>query len=77
MYDYTDPLFPNLKTIVVYNPHPYPVIVTEKGHFLGGREKAVVPFIDRVAGTAIDKGFLMKIEEEVPVKATSSTKKKK
>lgn len=77
MYDYSDPLFPDLKTIVIYNPNPYPVIITEKGHFLGGREKAVVPFMDKVAVKALSEGFVIKLDEEGQQKPTSSTKKKK
>lgn len=47
------------EVVVVYNPNPFPVVVTESGQSVGGYEKAKIRAEDIVAKRAISAGLVL------------------
>ena len=45
--------------LVVYNPNPYPVVITTKGQAVGGFDWARVSSTDRIAIRAVDAGLVL------------------
>jgi hypothetical protein len=50
------------KTMTVYNPHNYAVVVNEDGQSVPGRDKAVVFKSDAVALSVVNAGIVMLLE---------------
>lgn len=51
------------KRRLLWNPNPYPVVVTDQGHALGGRTGAWVSVNDRTARRVLDTGLVIESEE--------------
>lgn len=56
---------PNSGIVRIFNPNPYPVVVTSDGHVLGGRSFALVYSNDNVFVKVLQRGWVIVEEGEI------------